>query len=97
MLVLMHWKWVTNKGKDMTDTQTVPGRILDSREDVEHSVQLVYWGKDANPKLTVVVLWHSDEFPSYFVTASDADILDAYEHPNSYEKNPIELLSLEYV
>jgi|SRR6266576_1100006 len=78
------------------------GLVLMQRRDPMYTISLVYWGKDAKPKLTVVVEHNQLEVPTdedFYVVARDEYIVDTYLHATAtVDKNriPIKGLKGEY-
>lgn len=63
-----------------TQQITACGKILKEREDSYNRVEMVYWGADADPKLTIVVEDKQDE-SMYFLAPNDDDVSHAFNHP----------------
>jgi len=67
---------------DSAQVVSLPGKIIMSRTDGEHTIEMVYWGATADPKITINVKCMTDL--SFKLIPPLDDVMDYYNHPFGY-------------
>ena len=57
---------------------------LMERENIDHRVELVYYGPESRQPVAIHVYWHSGDFPDFAFAVREDQALDAFHHPHWY-------------
>lgn len=79
---------------DQVKTATLPGKVIMDRVDGKHTIEMVYWGCAAEPKVTVLV--KSDSELSFKLIPPLDDVMDYYNHPFAYQHETYVLTDEDY-